>query len=69
MDPNPVLKMKLLISEGLIINCTLTLAICKNCEEDPDEYKKLLKIFFLQLYEAKEETFKKSELESNRDKN
>ena len=61
MEPEPKLKLQLKISEGLIINCSLTLAVQMNSQENPAEYRKLLKIFFLQLYEAKEIQIKELE--------
>lgn len=54
LEPNARLKLQIKISEGLIINCPLTFSISIKANENPEEYKQLIRSFFKQLYEAKD---------------
>jgi hypothetical protein len=62
LHPQPTLKLQLRVSEGVIVNCPLTLSICVTADS-PEEYKPLLRSFFKQLYDAKEHQIAQLQLE------
>lgn len=47
IEPHPIIKMQLKISEGLIINCSLELKININKVDAAPEYSRLARIFCL----------------------